>query len=356
MPEVIGEYLDRAVTIEMRHRDAPRGVIAGLYAAARQEAGEPLTLKAARGLLRATRSKRPVMICTGAGIPVWLPKGETDGPVGAASLARALAAGCGVNTVFASSEAHQDPIVASAEAAGLRILPFEQASRRHHAATIVAFPTEPLAATARRARAVLRQYRPSAVVAIEVKGPTKRGSLHYITGKQVGTEGEARLDAVLAEARQAGIYTVGIGDAGNEIGCGRIRRDVERIHPAGRLIATVAETDALVIAATSNWGAYGIAAMLAFLRRDPELLHRPDMGRRMLEACAAAGAGDGLYLVQLPMEDGQPLEVHMALITILDRIVRNGLSEIKRGIHVGLKADSPGRRVRSAARTHRRSD
>lgn len=64
------------------------------------------------------------------------------------------------------------------------------------------------------------------------------------------------------------------------------------------------------------------------------------MGRRMLEACVRAGGGDGLYLSQLPMEDGQPVEVHAAIITILGQIVRNGLKEIKRGIQVGLK---PGR-------------
>jgi hypothetical protein len=356
MPAVIGEYLDRAVTIEMRFRDAPRGVIAGLYDAARREAGGPLTLKAARGLLKAAASGRPVMICTGAGIPVWLPKGETDGPVGAASLARALATGCGVNTLFLSSEAHRDPIAASAQAAGLAILPFEQARQRHHAGTMVTLPTEPYAATVRRARTVLRRYQPSAVVAIEAKGPTKRGTLHYITGKEVPSEGEARLDALVAEARRAGIYTVGIGDAGNEIGCGRIRRAVERIHPNGPIIATVAETDALVIAATSNWGAYGVAAMLAFLLGAPDVLHSPEMGRRMLEASVQAGAGDGLHLVPLPMEDGQPVEVHMALVTILDRIVRNGLSEIKRGIHIGLKVDSPARPSGRGARSGRGRD
>lgn len=350
MPTVIGEYVDRAVTIEMRMRDTPRGVIAPLYDAARREARAPLTLNAARGLLKAMTPGRPVMICTGAGIPIWLPKGETDGPVGAASLARALAMARGVNTIFVCSKAHRDPIVASAEAAGLSILPFAQASRRDHAATVVSVPTESYDAAARRARRLLRRYRPSAVVAIEAKGPTRRGTLHYITGKEVTGAGEARLDALVAEARQAGIYTVGIGDAGNEIGCGRITRDVERIHPNGPIIATVAVTDALVIAATSNWGAYGIAAMLAFLLRDPEILHTPEMGRRMLEACARAGGGDGLYLRQLPMEDGQPPEVHMALVTMLTQIVRNGLKEIKRGIHVGLKPDGVARKVRRTGR------
>jgi hypothetical protein len=207
------------------------------------------------------------------------------------------------------------------------------------------FPVEPYAAAARRARQALRRYRPSAVVSIEVKGPTRRGTLHYITGKEVS--GEARIDALADAARRAGIFTVGVGDAGNEVGCGRITADVERIHPNGPAIATVSAADALVIAAISNWGAYGIAAMLGFLLKEPDLLHGPEAGRRMLEACARAGGGDGLFLSQLPMEDGQPLEVHAALVTILAHIVRNGLREIKRGIQVGLK---PG-----AARAGRRS-
>src|SRR2546429_9415942 len=81
----MAEYIDRLVTVEMRNRGMPAGKIIPLYEAARAEAGgEPLTYKAASGLLASTRRHDSVIIVTGAGSGPLIPKGENDGPVGAA--------------------------------------------------------------------------------------------------------------------------------------------------------------------------------------------------------------------------------------------------------------------------------
>lgn len=49
-----------------------------------------MTLHAAAGLQKHVTPKNTVIITTGVYLPQYIPKGETDGPPGAASLARAL--------------------------------------------------------------------------------------------------------------------------------------------------------------------------------------------------------------------------------------------------------------------------
>jgi hypothetical protein len=79
-----------------------------------------------------------------------------------------------------------------------------------------------------------------------------------------------------ARARVApGIVTIGIGDGGNEIGMGRIPWDViQRNIPGGGLVACRVPTDQLIVCGISNWGAYGLAAGIRVQRGcapDPEL-------------------------------------------------------------------------------------
>ena len=50
----------------------------------------------------------------------------------------------------------------------------------------------------------------------------------------------------------------------------------------GEGMATVTPADVLVVAAVSNWGAYGIEASLAILLERPELLHTTMEARRVI--------------------------------------------------------------------------
>ena len=96
MPEIIGENIDRLCTVEMRPQGMPRGKIHRLYEAARRKQnGRPLTLLAAEKLRAALKPGDYVILATGAGVPPWMPAGETDGPVGIAALGRALVMGLG---------------------------------------------------------------------------------------------------------------------------------------------------------------------------------------------------------------------------------------------------------------------
>ncbi len=158
--------------------------------------------------------------------------------------------------------------------------------------------------------------------------------------------GTAKPDDVMAyahyfvdEARARGIFTIGIGDGGNEIGFGRIHAAVKEIQPAGYRclcpcasgIATVVGTDVLICAAISNWGAYGLAAMLALITETPEALQDEATQWRILEANVRAGGMDGAYARQIMGEDGVSAKTSQALITILHQIVYNASRDLVRG-------------------------
>src|SRR4051794_11429497 len=111
MPAVIGEYVDRLCTIEMRPSggNLPRGLMHRLYAAARPAGEPPLTLAMARALVDATHPGETVFILTGAGGPPVLPRGEVDGLLGAAALARSLTLSLGAQTVILTEERTEQP-------------------------------------------------------------------------------------------------------------------------------------------------------------------------------------------------------------------------------------------------------
>ena len=128
MPDVVGEAVDRLISIEIKNRGMPFGILRPLYDAARKAAGgRPLSMLAAEGLRRALQPGDTVFVLTGAGYPPAMPKGESDGPPGAAAIARILYRGLRAVPVFVCEACHADPIVASSEAAGLMVKTFDEA-------------------------------------------------------------------------------------------------------------------------------------------------------------------------------------------------------------------------------------
>ena len=118
--------------------------------------------------------------------------------------------------------------------------------------------------------------------------------------------------------------TIGIGDGGNEIGMGVVRARLRRLGPLATRIASVVGVDHLVVAGVSNWGGYGVVASLSRLARR-DLLHTPELERRLVEACVAAGASDGVTRRREPTVDGLPIEVHGAVVELLRLAARSGI-------------------------------
>jgi hypothetical protein len=319
--EFIGRSVDRQVTVEMRLGAYSRGVAAKLYDAALAAHDVPsLTLHAARVLRDRVGVGDIVMLASGAGHNTQLPAGETDGPLGVAALARTLHLGLGARPIFISAPEYAPPIGAAAAAAGLP--------------NAEVLPLPPSDDSPIRAREYIDRLSPAAVIVVEVLAPNHIGVAHTASGL-LATEERARIEDLIAAARAANILTIGVGDNGNEIGFGVIEAAVREHKPYGNLcrcpcasgIASAISTEVLVAANISNWGAYGVEAMLAALLQDPSLLHNGVLEQQMLDAAVGAGARDGSTGKSIPAVDGAPLEVHQALLRILHAIVENGLTE-----------------------------
>jgi len=335
----MADSVDRLVTVEIRNRGMPNGKIAPLYEAARREAGgPPLTYLAAAGLVKRVARHSVVLIVTGAGSGELIPLGENDGPVGAAILARAVHWGLGATPVLVCEQHHVAPILASCEAAGVAIRPLDVATRTHTGGALVTAPTRQEEIDG-WATSLLDSLRPTAIVAIERLGPNSKGIVHGATGLS-GWDPLVDLAPLFSRAADAGVFSIGIGDAGNEIGFGRIIDDVKRIQPyggkcqcaCGAGMATVTATDVLVVAAVSNWGAYGIEANLAMLLGRSDFQHTVDEAADIIHRCLEAGGLEAMFCTQRFFVDGIAGEISVSLVQVLREMVRVYLEEPGTGV------------------------
>lgn len=330
MPQIVAEYVDRLCTIGMRPQGMSRDALNKLYAAAREEAGEPLAMRAAQLLVDRVKPGDTVFLTTGAGSPPWMPYGETDGPLGVVALGYAITHGLKATPVFLGEERNMAPLEASIRSAGLLLSPREWIQARPGTGVTMTIPLAIDDAEARQQAAdLIDDWKPSAIIASEKLGPAANGRIHSARGTD-WTDDHAKAHYLFDEAEARGIATVGIGDGGNEIGCGRIHDFVSKNIEFGDKMATVTKTDALVLAAISNWGAYGVAGCIAYLKGNVDIMHDEEIEARMLVTCAEAGGMEGVYSLTIPMVDGTSAHVQKAFIAMLREIVGNNLKSFER--------------------------
>lgn len=321
--QITGERIDRLMTVEMRplHGGLPAGFVVPMYEACRAHHGEPLSSLAARKLGEVLSKGDTVFIATGAGTAPKLPQGETDGPVGAAALARALIFAYGVRVVLVTEEAHAAPVRAVAAV-------INDDLGRAGTVSTVCFELGLLPGR-EKAEDLMNEYRPAAVLFVERDGPNKEGFFHGVRGDCRNPEDVGHVYLLADVARERGVLTVGVGDGGNEVGFGAVRDAIAAVHPLGAKslaghasgVVTVTATDVVVSASVSNWGAYGIAAAIAAREKDLDVLHTPSLEHRMIEATVAAGARDGATSRVEVAVDGINWEGHTAFVEMLRSIV-----------------------------------
>ena len=337
MPDLVGEAVDRLVTIEAKNRGMPHGILAPMYQAARIAAGgRPLTMVAAELLVKSVKAGDTVFIMTGAGYEPTMPLGESDGPPGAASLARILYKGLGAVPVFVCESIHAGPIVASSQAATLMVKPFDQARDRHLGAAIVTAPTHQDEVKGWVER-IFAEMNPRCVISTERLGPAADGVIHNATGFPLSganapEQGVIDIADVMRIATQRSIPTIGIGDHGNELGFGTIHEAVVRTMPKGDRLATVVAADVVLPVMMSNWGCYGIEACLAFLLKRVDLIHRPRDEERIIRACLDAGGLEAMFCSTEFAVDGLEGESSMAVMQLLRDIVRKNLEDPTAGL------------------------
>jgi hypothetical protein len=335
MSEILGEYLDRLVTTSIITRSySTKAAHLILYELARKKQGAPLTYLAARRLVDSVKKGDFVFLITGAGLKPYLWAGETDGPLGVASLGRMFDWAFRAKPVIITDQEKMDALVATCNAADLAVQPEEWVRKREYGAAVAEpFPlNDEMAKEA--AEKLIEKYNPTAMIAIEMTGINAQGVMHSMNGVDI-TQYVAKVHHLINAARTKGILTIGIGDGGNEIGFGMIHDELHALGgrfsdcspcPCKGGVATIVATDVLVAAAVSNWGAYGIEACVSAMVENLDVMHNETIERRMLEAGVDRGLGSGFGRQMLDV-DGTTLEANQALVTVIREMVKNFLKK-----------------------------
>ncbi len=263
--------------------------------------------RAAQALIAAERC----LITTGFVIASG--KAETDGPPGAVVLGRVL------RRLGKAVAYTVDPPVQPILEVALKVLgePVE----------IHPFPLGPDEAPG-AARALLARLRPTHLIAVERPGRAADGE-YYSARRQVVTPHNGRLDELFLQRRR--LVTLGIGDGGNEIGMGAIRR--RAAQALGDDTVSVVPAHHLVVAGVSNWGAYGLSAYLSLLT-GRFLGHTSEEEERVLRAMVEAGAVDGITGEAAPTVDGLPLTLHTGWVQCLGALTEYLLGRGAAGLRV----------------------
>jgi hypothetical protein len=259
---------------------------------------------------------------------------ETDGPVGAAALARALCEGLGAVPVSVAEPECAAAIEASFAAAGLVPMSVDRLGKPRYGCAVLPFTKDEQDA-GRAANDLLDRLSPAAVVAVERPAANRKGRYHGGGGFDI-SDFTSKTDALFAVAKARGIATIGVGDLGNELGMGVIAEEVRELVPHGERcscpceggIAAVLPADVAVVANIANWGAYGIAACLAGRLGRVRLAHSPEDERRMVRACVEAGAVDPVTGTLRELVDGTGLEANASLVELLRSTVEIAITEL----------------------------
>jgi hypothetical protein len=266
---------------------------------------------AAAKAARALRAAKRVLIVTGFTVEPNMP--ETDGPPGAAVL------GCALRRLGAHVTYVTDTTNVPLVEAALKVL--------DEPSDVVVYP-----GGADGARRLLASERPTHLVAIERPGRNRSGDYLNMRGGSVAAWNPPIDELFVCRAGRRSV-TIGIGDGGNEIGMGMVRAKIARLDPLRARIATVVRADHLVVAGVSNWGGYGVVAALGRLA-GKDLLHTPEVERRLIAACVAAGGCDGVTRRREPTVDSLGPDTHAAVVDLLRLASRSGImggSTVRRG-------------------------
>jgi hypothetical protein len=270
-------------------------------------------------------------VVTGFFIPTATPPaGETDGPLGALFLARALTP-LGIRVKLVT-----DAFCVQAMEAGLKACNLD--------VPLIALPSPDRAASMSDAEYCQCLDGVTHLLAIERVGPNVDGRCHTMRGRDItdlmspahrlfesiNPMGQVSGRDAASAKPQAEIVTIGIGDGGNEIGMGKIPRDViARNIKNGDLVACRTPAQHLIVCGISNWGAYALAAGIMTLRgalfanASGSDLFDPARERQILEAMVAAGPlVDGVTGQQVATVDGTTWEEYADILVKIGAFIK----------------------------------
>jgi hypothetical protein len=297
-PQLLVDRIERLIHVDVGRNisalfDAARGGLSG----------------AASALLNARSGS--VGLITGFYVPQGTPPAaETDGPLGAALLAKALAS-VGIPCRVATDEPCRGACAAALGGAGVPDVAIDIVA--------VGAPLAPLIEAWRRSGI-------THAISIERCGRSADGAPRNMRAQDIGSY-TAPLDDLFVAGPW---HTIAVGDGGNEIGMGAISRSLIARHVAhGETIACVTPAQHLIVAGVSNWGAYALIGALAVLREDwrQTLVACLDerLDRAVLEAMIEHGpAVDGVSRLRTLTVDGLDIATHHRILRMIRTVVEQG--------------------------------
>jgi len=304
-----GEIEQKAYLIDqIMAVDVPKRVgMRELYEEAKKIAKKPLCLRAAEKIVTTSQKDEAAFIITG--FPV-LPNNvcETDGPPGAVVLAQTL------------RDLKLKPVIITDEVCSNVVKAISQTM------PVFEFPIDDDSARA-KAEQLLLEYHPSLLISIERPGWNKKKVYHNMAGLSI-SDVVGRTDHLFELGRRLGVATVAVGDGGNELGFGKISKDVEKYVPygskcqckCGEGIAASTAADSLVVARTSNWGGYGIAGCIHLLK-GLSYAHDGKSELRLLGQVNDAGGLDSLTKKAEPSVDGLSPRINSLVADLIFKVV-----------------------------------
>lgn len=163
---------------------------------------------------------------------------------------------------------------------------------------------------------ILEKYRPVYMISIERCGHNLENEYANMRGDSI-TGQTACIDTLFELAAEKKIPTIGVGDGGNEIGMGNVRQVILEKLELNPCVVTV---DDLIIATTSNWGAYALAAYMAKLSGRPVFITYEEIEEYM-EKIVALGCVDGVTKQKKMGTDGFSMEIEKEIITSLKEAI-----------------------------------
>lgn len=314
--------IERLITLDI----GGRGIVQPLYETASSLQGGYPSLLAAKKVKESLSESGCALITTGFLVPPLFIQ-ETDGPIGAISLAKGFDQFSGANSIIVA-EKEALPILRSvAYAAGLNVVKPEDVKKGKHAVTLIEFPAERERAE-EKAKQIIEEFSPAIIISVEKAGANEAKIYHNMKGYDISGHA-AKVENLLEEAKKKGIPSIGIGDGGNEIGMGKIKEAVKKVVPygsacvcgCGKGIAAEFETDILVVATVSNWGAHAVIAALSLLS-GKDLLHPSEIEGSMLSAAAREGAIDAMSGYVSGDCDGISFASHLSILQVMKEIIR----------------------------------
>ena len=227
-------------------------------------------------------------VLIGTGFPV-IDTFETDGPVGAISLYKAMEV-LGATPYIVCGAPLSDVLKNDYRVHEIKVGEHEE--RDHEALH------------------ALEKFQPSLIISIGRPGQAADGGYYNMRGESIGMRA-ACFDTFV---RHCKCPTIAIGDGGNEIGMGNVADALKALD----IVPATTTCDELVVADVSNWGGHGLVAMLSVIV-EQDLLKGFD-NSDCLRYLSERGSVDGVTRDNTLTEDSLPASDGEALILTLRRL------------------------------------